>query len=110
MSFYEEVGVRPFINAGGWMYTRYGGSIMPEAVVEAMVDATKRFVNLFDLQDQVGRAIATLTHNEAGFVSCGAASGMLLCAATAMAGCDQEKAERLPDSAGTRNRFIMRRY
>ena len=109
MSFYEEIGVRPFINAGGWMYTRYGGSIMPEAVVAAMVKASKRFVNLYELQDQVGHAIAKLTQNEAAFVSCGAASGMLLCTAAAMAGTDREKAERLPDSKGLRNQFIMRR-
>jgi uncharacterized pyridoxal phosphate-dependent enzyme len=109
MSFYEEVGVRPFVNAGGWMYTRYGGTIMPEVVLAAMAEASKRFVNLYELQDQVGRAIAKLTQNEAAFVSCGAASGMLLCAAAAMAGTDREKAERLPGSEGLRNQFIMRR-
>jgi L-seryl-tRNA(Ser) seleniumtransferase len=107
MGFYDEVGVRPFINAGGWMYTRYGGSIMPQAVLAAMAEASKRFVNLFELQDQVGRAIAALTHNEAAFISCGAASGILLCAAAAMAGTDAEKADRLPDSVGLRNQFIM---
>jgi len=108
MSFYDEVGVRPFINAGGWIYTRYGGTIMPDAVMAAMAEASKHFVNIFELQDQVGRAIAKLTHNEAAFVSCGAASGMLLCAAAAIAGTDAEKAERLPDSSGLRNQFIMR--
>ena len=54
MSFYDEVGIRPFINAGGWMYTRYGGTIMPDIVVAAMAEASKHFVNLFELQDQVG--------------------------------------------------------
>jgi L-seryl-tRNA(Ser) seleniumtransferase len=109
MSFYEEVGVRPFINAGGWMFTRYGGTIMPEEVVAAMAEASKRFVNLFELQNQVGRAIAALTDNEAAFVSCGAASGLLLCAAAAIAGTDPEKADRLPESDGLRNQFIMHR-
>ena len=73
-----------------------------------MAEASKRFVNLFELQDQVGRAIAAMTHNEAAFVSCGAASGLLLCAAAAMARTDAEKADRLPDSQGLRNQFIMR--
>ncbi len=109
MSFYDDVGVRPFINAGRAMYTRYGGTIMPDAVLAAMAEASRQFVNLFDLQDQVGRAIAALTHNEAAFVSCGAASGLLLCAAAAISGVDAEKAERLPDSSGLRNEFIMRR-
>src|SRR4029077_17364096 len=75
----------------------------------AMVDASKRFVNLFDVQDKIERAIAALTHNEAAMVSCGAASGLLLCAAAVMAGTDKEKAERLPDSSGLANQFIMRR-
>ena len=90
------------------MYTRYGGTIMPEVVLAAMADASKRFVNLFELQDQVGRAIARLTQNEAAMVSCGAASGLLLCTAAAIAGMDEEKAARLPDSGGLRNQFIMR--
>jgi len=81
---------------------------MSDVVLAAMADASKRFVNLFDLQDQVGHAIAVLTQNEAAFVSCGAASGMLLCAAAAIAGADAEKAARLPDSDGLRNQFIMR--
>ena len=90
------------------MFTRYGGTIMPEVVVAAMADASKRFVNLFELQEQVGRAIAGLTQNEAAMVSCGAASGLLLCTASAIAGVDEEKAARLPDSGGLRNQFIMR--
>jgi uncharacterized pyridoxal phosphate-dependent enzyme len=107
MTFYNEVGVRPFINAGGWPYTRYGGSIMPDAVVAAMAEASKRFVNIYELQDGVGKAVAALTHNEAGFISCGAASGILLCAGAAIAGTDPEKSARLPDSAGLPNQFIM---
>src|SRR5580698_10467545 len=64
MAIYDEIGVRPFINAGGWMYTRYGGTIMPEAVVAAMVEASRHFVTIFDLQNRVGEAIAKMTQNE----------------------------------------------
>jgi D-glucosaminate-6-phosphate ammonia-lyase len=78
MSFYDEVGVRPFINATGRMFTRYGGTIMSDEVLAAMAQASKHFVNLYELQDQTGRAIAALTHNQAALVSCGAASGILL--------------------------------
>lgn len=107
MGFYEEVAACPFINATGCMYTRFGGSIMPPPVLAAMAEASKHFVNMFDLQNQVGRKIAEMTHNEAAFVSCGAASGMLLCAAAIMAGADSEKAARLPNTNGLRNEFIM---
>jgi seryl-tRNA(Sec) selenium transferase len=62
------------------------------------------------LQDGMGKAIAAMTHNEAAFVSCGAASGMLLSIAACIAGTDPELADRLPDTQGMRNQVIMRRY
>jgi L-seryl-tRNA(Ser) seleniumtransferase len=107
MSFYDEVHVRPFINAGGWMFTRYGGSIMPSEVVAAMAQASRNFVNLYDLQDRVGESIAAMTHNEAAFVSCGAASGITLAVAGCIAGTDAALADRLPDTQGLRNQVIM---
>jgi D-glucosaminate-6-phosphate ammonia-lyase len=110
MSIFDEIGVRAFINAGGWNYTRYGGSIMPVPVVAAMGEASKHFVNIFELQDRMGAAIAELTKNEAAYVSCGAASAILPAVATCMAGTDAALAERLPDSAGMRNHVIMRQY
>jgi L-seryl-tRNA(Ser) seleniumtransferase len=109
MTIYDEIGVRPFINAAGVMFTRYGGSIMLPEVVAAMAEASKQFVNIFDLQDRMGDAIAKMTNNEAAFVSCGAASGILLSVAACIAGTDKELAERLPDTQGMRNQVIMRR-
>jgi uncharacterized pyridoxal phosphate-dependent enzyme len=106
MNVYAELKVRPYINALG-IYTRYGGTIMPGPVVAAMVEASKQFVNLFELQDRIGEAIAQMTQNEAAFVSCGAASGMLLAVAACIAGTNQELADRLPDTQGMRNQIIM---
>jgi L-seryl-tRNA(Ser) seleniumtransferase len=110
MGFYGEIGVRPFINATGRNYTRYGGSIMPEEVVAAMVEASKQFVNMFELQDRVGEAIAKMTRNEAAFVSCGATSGILLAVAACITGTDSKLADRLPDTRGMRNQIIISRY
>ncbi len=80
---------------------------MPEPVVAAMAEASKQFVNIFELQDRMGEAIAKMTQNEAAFVSCGAASGMLLAFATCIAGTNEELADRLPDTQGMRNQVIM---
>ena len=107
MGIYEEIGVRPFINAGGWTYTRYGGSIMPGEVLAAMVEASKQFVNIYKLQESVGNAIAKLTSNEAALVSCGAASGILLAVAACIAGTDEDLAGRLPETSGMRNQVVM---
>jgi L-seryl-tRNA(Ser) seleniumtransferase len=107
MGIYDELGVRTFINAGGWMFTRYGGSIMREEVMAAMAAAAKGFVNLYELQERVGRAIAGMTGNEAAYVSCGAASGILLAVATCIAGREEALAERLPASEGMKNEVVM---
>ena len=93
MGIYDEIGVRPFINASGWMYMRYGGTIMPEPVVAAMAEASRQFVNIFDLQNRIGEAIAKMTQNEAAFVSCGAASGILLAVAACIAGAEAGRGE-----------------
>src|SRR5262249_33958556 len=49
-SAYEAVGVKHVINATGTM-TTLGGSLMPPEVVAAWVDASKHFVDLFELHN-----------------------------------------------------------
>jgi uncharacterized pyridoxal phosphate-dependent enzyme len=106
MSVYDELGVRVFINARA-PYTRLGGAIMPAAVVEAMVEASRHSVSLEELQTQVGRAIAERTRNQAAYVSCGAASGVTLAVAGCIAGIDSDLADRLPHTDGFPNEVIM---
>ncbi len=108
MGVYEELSVRPFINAAD-NYTRFGGSIMWPCAVDAMVEASRQYVNLFEMQTRVGAAIAGLTGNEAAYVSCGAAGGIALAVAACMAGTDPEKIERLPDSTGMKNEVVVHR-
>ncbi len=108
MGIYEELGVRPFINAAD-NYTRFGGSIMWPCAVEAMVEASRQYVNLHEMQTRVGEAIAGMTGNEAAYVSCGAAGGTALAVAACMAGTDPEKIERLPDTSGMKNEVIVHR-
>jgi hypothetical protein len=43
---YEELGVA--VHNARATYTRFGGSILPRPVVEAMVEASRRFVNLYE--------------------------------------------------------------
>jgi uncharacterized pyridoxal phosphate-dependent enzyme len=81
---YRRIGVEPIIN-GATTMTYLGGSLMPPEVVEAMRQASECFIDLYELQDAVGRRIAELTRNEAAFVSGGAASGLFLSAAVSMA-------------------------
>jgi L-seryl-tRNA(Ser) seleniumtransferase len=92
---YERLGVRKIINASATL-TRLGGSIMPREVRQAMVEAGESFVDIVDLQRAVSARIAELTHNEAAYISSGAAAGLTLVTAALITGGDEVKAERLP--------------
>lgn len=106
MNVYERLGVRQYINAAATL-TRYGGSIMPKEVLQAMEEASQSYVDIIELQEKVGAYIARLTHNEAAFVSNGAASGILLATAAAITAYNQEKRNQLPFSDGLKNEIVL---
>lgn len=106
MSIYDELGVRPLINASATL-TRLGGSIMPQEVITAMIDASRHFVNLDELQRRVGEKLAELTHNEAAYVSTGAAAGLVLATAACVAGANPAAIARLPDTSGLKDEVII---
>ena len=95
MNIYKRLGIRTVIN-GNATLTRLGGSIMPPEVVAAMAEASKNFVDIVELQKRVGEEIAKLTHNEAAYVSCGAAAALTLSTAACVTGLDAAKREKLP--------------
>ncbi|ALG11419.1 hypothetical protein [Kibdelosporangium phytohabitans] len=73
---YEELGVRPVINASATL-TALGGSSLARPVAAAMAGAAEHFVNLVELREKVGARLADLTGNEGGYVSCGAWAGII---------------------------------
>jgi L-seryl-tRNA(Ser) seleniumtransferase len=87
--------VRPVINASATL-TALGGSLMPSAVIAAMVEAAGAFTDLREMQRKAGERIAELTGNEACYVSSGAAGGIALCIAACIAGTDPELTAKLP--------------
>ena len=95
MSIYKRFGIRTVIN-GNATLTRLGGSIMPPEVIDAMAEASKHFVDIIELQKRVGEEIAKLTHNEAAYVSCGAAAALTLSTAACITGLDATKRGKLP--------------
>lgn len=78
MGIYEELGVSRIINAMG-TFTIYGGSKMSAQTLADMQDAASSFVDIRKLQRSLSTAIASLTHNEAAYISNGAAAGVYLC-------------------------------
>ena len=105
-TIYHRLGLRPFINARGTI-TTLGGSIMPPAVVGAMVEASRQFVHLDELHEKAGVRIARLTGAEGAFISAGAASGMFLAGAACLTGEDPEAIRRLPETGGRPNEFVI---
>ena len=103
---YEKLDVRRVINGVG-LVTRYGGSVMPPEVVEAMAEASRSYVDLDELQRKAGEVIARCTGAEAGYVCAGAAAGLLLATAACVAGSDPAKIRRLPDTSGMKNEIVM---
>ena len=103
---YEELGVRPLINAGGSL-TRVGGSTPPPEVLAAMEAANSSFVLMEELEERAGQAIARDLNVPAAYVTSGAASALTAATAALMAGDDLEKIGRLPDTTGMRNEILI---
>src|SRR5438034_11710629 len=74
---YRRLGVRPIIHASGTT-TRYGGSILRTEALEAMREASTTLVNMDELNEAAGAAIARMLGAEAAFVTAGASSGRIL--------------------------------
>lgn len=107
MGIYEDLGIKPIINASATL-TKLGGSRMPGEVLEAMHAAAGSFIDLPLFQTRVGERIAELTRNDAAFVSSGAAAGIVLAVATLMAAPNEPEPMAYPMLKGiTRNEVIV---
>ncbi len=106
--YFQELGVKPFINAAG-TYTTLTASLMHPEVVQAIEFASKRFVRLQEVHDAVGKRIASLVGSEAAMVSAGAASALTLGTAACMTGSNREFILRLPDSTGMKNEVVVQK-
>jgi L-seryl-tRNA(Ser) seleniumtransferase len=103
---YEQLGVRRVINAMGNM-TLLGGSSVSPAVMAAMRDANESFVEMDELLEKSGRAIAELVGAEAALITSGCYAAMALAAAAIMAGKDPRRIAQLPDTTGMKNEFLL---
>lgn len=107
LDLYAELGMRRVVNASATL-TRLGGSLMPPPVIEAMVQASRSFIDLPELQRRVGERIARATKNEAAYVCCGAAAGLTLATAACVTGTDPAKIGRLPrDLDGLKDEVVV---
>ncbi|MGC2551570.1 MAG: hypothetical protein WA437_14980, partial [Candidatus Sulfotelmatobacter sp.] len=103
---YTQLGVKTVINCRGtWTYL--SGSLEFPEVRQAQLEASRYFVNMFDLQRGVGRRLAELTGAESGIVTSGSAGAMSAATAACMAGSDDKYIWQLPDTTGLKHEVIM---
>ena len=107
-NIYDRLGVRTIINASG-PSTRLSGSIMHPEVSEAMREASQSCVDIAELQSRASEIIAEITGAESGYVTSGAAAGLLLGTAACVAGLEPGKMNRLPNTRGMKNEIIISR-
>ena len=108
MTNYHTLGIRPMINACATM-TKYGGSLMPPEVLQAMHEAAGSFVDLAQLQRRVSERIAALTRNEAAYVTSGAAAGIMLSATASVLHHHPDAAMAFPNITGLKHEAIVHR-
>ena len=105
-NIYTRIGVRPVINGRGtWTYLS-ASLELPEVKV-AQEAASKHFVNIFELQQAVGKRLAELTGAESGMITSGAAGAIATATAACLAGTDPHKIWQLPDTTGLKSEVVM---
>lgn len=105
---FERLGVRTIVNASG-PSTRLSGGILRPEVAAAMAEASQWCVDVAELQARASELLAEATGAEAGYVTAGAAAGLMLAAAACIARLDPARMNRLPDTAGMPNEIIIAR-
>jgi D-glucosaminate-6-phosphate ammonia-lyase len=107
-SIFGQLGVRTIINAAGPV-TRLSGARMSDEVLDAMREAGQFCVDIAEMQAVAGALIAEVTGAESGYVTSGAAAGLVLATAACVTGLDPGKMNRLPDTTGMKSEVIMPR-
>jgi uncharacterized pyridoxal phosphate-dependent enzyme len=94
-NLYEQIGVRPLINAKG-TYTIISGSLSLPEVKQAMEEAGRHYVNMDELMAAVGARLAKITGAGWGIVTAGCAAAITGATAACIAGTDPEKSQKMP--------------
>src|SRR6202050_381122 len=110
-NLFEEIGVRPLVNAKG-TYTIISGSLSLPEVKQAMEEAGRHYVNMDELMAAVGARLAKITGADWGIGTAGCAAAIAGATAACIAGTDPEKSQTLPYPAkgGLKNQVIIPKH
>jgi uncharacterized pyridoxal phosphate-dependent enzyme len=105
-NIYTRLGVKPVINGRGtWTYL--SATLELPEVKAAQEAASHHYVNIFDLQQAVGKRLAELTGAESGMITSGAAAAIASGTAGCIAGTDPKLVWQLPDTTGLKHEVVM---
>lgn len=108
-SIYSRMlGMRPIVTCRGHT-TAFGGSLMPPEVLRAMEEANDVFVDMNELHAAAGRRVAEIMKAEAGLVTAGSFSAMLLGCAACLTGSDPGRIAALPQVAWPRREVLVQK-
>jgi seryl-tRNA(Sec) selenium transferase len=94
--------VKPVINGRGtWTYL--SATLELPEVKAAQEAASQHYVNIFELQQAVGKRLAVLTGAESGMITSGAAAAIASGTAACLAGTDPKAIWQLPDTTGLKH-------
>ncbi|MBN1682757.1 aminotransferase class V-fold PLP-dependent enzyme [Candidatus Bathyarchaeota archaeon] len=97
---FKKYGLRRVINAATSL-TNLGGSIPDSYVIKEMIEASKCFVDIVELQKMAGEYIAEITGAESGLPVAGAVCGLMLgAAACIMKGTELENYDPIKHKGG----------
>ena len=105
---YKEIDATPIINAIGSV-TLLGGSTPVPEVKDAMDRANSAFIPLEHLEEKAGQAISDFVGVPAAYITSGGGSALTLATAAFIAGDDDDKIERLPDTTGMKNEILIQK-
>ena len=105
---FDRFGIRRVINASG-TETVHGASRASDKVAAAVAAVLPHWIEMAELQRAASEIIVKVTGAEAGFVTGCTAAGISVAVAAAMTGADLGRVERLPNTAGMKNRVILQK-
>jgi uncharacterized pyridoxal phosphate-dependent enzyme len=107
-SLFENFGLKKIINASGKM-TALGASAVTDEIANALKEAAQDYVDIDELMEYAGKVIAQHTGAEDGCPTVGAAAGIAISTASVIAGKSLSLIERMPNSDGLKNEFIIQK-
>jgi uncharacterized pyridoxal phosphate-dependent enzyme len=108
MGIIEELGLKPIINAAGNL-TVLGGTTLDKEVIDAMIEASKVYLDMNELHIKAGQYIAKLLGVEDAYITSGAGAGMALAVAACIVRDRPDRLGTFPHVEGLKHEVIVQK-